>query len=379
MIASALGARAHRAALPVAVLLAVGMPLVALALRGVQPAGDTARYMEGARVLLAGDGVPQDALPYTGYVAVVAAVRALGLSTTAIALLQISCAAAAVLAVHRTANALAGPRAAALSALGLALNVDIWTWHLYVLTDSLYVTAVAVTTWLLHRAIEQRSKPAWVAAVAAAVAMVSLRPNGWLLLAAFGSYTTWRLLQRRRLLAAVLVLMAAGAVALQSPALQADDNVQAERMLREGVVNWGDRSSAHTMPGDVGGVRDATTALAYTADQPVAVLRLAGARVATEMAHVRPYYSTLHNAGIVLFLVPLYSLALVGAWGHRRQPLLWLLVLTAGTHMLIIAATFADYDGRFLLYSVPALTVLAGCGADQVLGHLAGGRAAQRR
>lgn len=371
MSAGAATPHPSRVALPLAVAIAVAVPLLGLRVRGVRPAGDTSRYVEGAQALLAGDGVPPDALPYSGYVVVVAATRSIGLSQTAVIVLQIICAAAAVVAVHHTARSLAGPRAGALAALGLSLNADLWTWHLYVLTDSLYITAVAAASWLLHRALEQDSVSSWMAALAATAVMVSLRPNGWVVLAVFAAYVAWRLLPRGRLVGALAVLLLVVAAAAQAPPLQADDNVQAAKMLREGVVNWGDRSTSRSMPGDVAAVQDVRTALAYAAQEPVAVLQLAGARAGTELAHVRSYYSSIHNAGIVAFLLPLYTMALVGAWSQRRHPLTWLLTLVAGVHLLIVAGTFADYDGRFLLYSVPALTVLAGCGADRTLAGLA--------
>jgi hypothetical protein len=349
------------------VIVAVTMPLVALAVRGIRPAGDTKRYLDGASALLAGHGLPHDAVPYAGYVAVVAGVRQLGLSMTALAVLQIACAGLAVFAVARTARDLAGPVAGALAALGLAVNVDIWSWHLYVLTDSLYVSGVALSTWLVHHAVERRRAAPALGALAAVVVAASLRPNGWLLAAAYAAYAAWRLLPRRRGLGAALVLVAACAVASQLPQLKAADNVQAVRMLREGVVNWGDRSSSLDMPGDVDRVHDASSAARYSAQEPVAVGRLVAARLATELGHVRPYYSAVHNAGIVVFLVPLYVLALVGACVTRRQPLLVLLGLAVAVHLATVGLTFADYDGRFLLYAVPALTVLAGAGAAPVV------------
>lgn len=347
-------------------VIAIVMPLVALALRGIQPAGDTQRYVDAASALLAGEGVPHDALPYVGYVVLVAAMRALGLSTTALVLLQIACAGLAIVAVARTADDLAGPRAGALASLALAVNIDIWSWHLYVLTDSLYVSAVAVSTWLVQAAATRAGPARWLAALAAVGVTASLRPNGWLLAAVFAAYVAWRLLPRHRVLGAGLVLVAGLAVVSLTPTLQAADNVQAARMLREGVVNWGDRSTALNMPGDVDRVRDARTAAIYTVHEPGAVARLVGIRLATEVGHVRPYYSGAHNAGIVAFLVPLYAFAVVGAWVWRRSPLLVLLGLTLAVHLGTVALTFADYDGRFLLYAVPALTVLAGAGAAAV-------------
>jgi hypothetical protein len=86
------------------------------------------------------------------------------------------------------------------------------------------------------------------------------------------------------------------------------------------------------------------------------------ARVGVHFAHVRPFYSTAHNALIALWLAPVYALAAWGFWKFRRHPLaIWLLIAIA-TQTLIVALTHADWDGRYLAHVLPLVYPFAACG-----------------
>ena len=65
---------------------------------------------------------------------------------------------------------------------------------------------------------------------------------------------------------------------------------------------------------------------------------------------------------IVGVLLPLYALATVGVATAWRHPLTHLLVAVIAAHLLFVAVSFADYDGRFLLYVLGPFAALAGAG-----------------
>jgi hypothetical protein len=92
-------------------------------------------------------------------------------------------------------------------------------------------------------------------------------------------------------------------------------------------------------------------------------MKLAALRVAAEFGHVRPFYSTLHNIAILLFLPPIYGFALYGFYQRRNEPLALLIIAIVLYHTLIIAAFFADWDCRFLLHFFPLIGVLSSSGA----------------
>jgi len=66
---------------------------------------------------------------------------------------------------------------------------------------------------------------------------------------------------------------------------------------------------------------------------------------------------------ILLLLPPIYAPALYGSYKLRNEPLVLLMIAIVLYHTLIIAAFFADWDGRFLLYFFPLIGVLSSSGA----------------
>ncbi len=214
-----------------------------------------------------------------------------------------------------------------------------------------------------------------------------LRPNGWLLVAVALSYWAWHGPRRRTVrlaglggigltfVAAVVIL-----ITLRPGLLTNDPQV----MLRQGEVIWGYREGRLAMPDDPGATRAGLPGAAeYALYHPGACMRLAVLRVFTELVHARPYYSMRHNAVIVAVLAPLYLLALVGFVRNWRRPLAGLLVSVIVSHLLVQAVNYADWSGRFLLYVLPLIGVLAASGFVSISGALkarfASGRMAPAR
>ena len=53
---------------------------------------------------------------------------------------------------------------------------------MYLLTDSLYISLVAIATWAVHRAAERPGPRAYVLAAVVLIISALVRPNGWLLI-----------------------------------------------------------------------------------------------------------------------------------------------------------------------------------------------------
>ncbi len=93
--------------------------------------------------------------------------------------------------------------------------------------------------------------------------------------------------------------------------------------------------------------------------EPATNVRLMIRRLPLEVAHVRPYYSVRHTALILLVLPLLYGFALLGFRRMRGAPLAKLLRAGLSGHLLVIAPTVEDWDGRFLLYVFPSICVFS--------------------
>jgi hypothetical protein len=73
------------------------------------------------------------------------------------------------------------------------------------------------------------------------------------------------------------------------------------------------------------------------------------ARIGAFLIHFRPFLPAWRNILSLVFILPAYALAVYGFLRLRKEPLAILLAGGFLGHLLLVATTFADWDGRFLL------------------------------
>jgi hypothetical protein len=118
------------------------------------------------------------------------------------------------------------------------------------------------------------------------------------------------------------------------------------------------------MPSDPAPIKGEWSALfSYVVRHPFASFRLGITRIFIELVHVRPFYSFRHNLVLLLSLPFLYLLALMGLKVNRERSLTHLILLAVGSQLFVVAITFADSDGRFLLYVLPLVCLFSSCAA----------------
>lgn len=334
--------------------------------RAIRLVGDTPRYVLGAENLLAGRPLVDKQGSYAGYVALVAACLACGVGLQGVVGVQILAALLSLPCLYGLGRRVGGAATGALAVLLHAGNPEVAAWHTIIQTDSLYISALVLFLWLYVEARERGW--AWrLALIPAGIAVVLIRPNGWIVppavcLHAVLTARDWP--WRRRLLTlagvAALVLAAAFCVSGLRRGIEAESPVQ---MLYKGEVLWGYAPWRLRMPEPAVAADDWGSALRYVLIHPLACTELALARVTVLFGRVRPSYSWRHN----LFLLGAYPLLyLAAAWGLWKRWRRWetgLLLAVIGGHVLTVALTFDHVDGRFFLYFLPELTVLSAGGA----------------
>jgi 4-amino-4-deoxy-L-arabinose transferase-like glycosyltransferase len=333
-----------------------------LANRGVFFGGDSLRYVGEANRVFHHVGLVGKQRSYSGYILFFALLRYLHLSSVWVATVQIFVAALSGLALYELAKHLAGRMAGLLATILFLLNPDIFRWNLFVLTDALYIDFVILACWAIWKASGSLlTKTLFFAVVLFAS---SIRPNGWAL--PLIAVTYWILRQTKNrmakliLLATVFISFGYGLSRVQF-FVSGIENESPLRALTNNVIVWGYPHSFGEAP-DSESV-DWTKLGLRVVRNPVSTMRLAGLRVAVEFAHVRPFYSKVHNIALVLFLPAIYISAIYGFCQLRNEPLVLLMVSIIFYHTLVIAAFFADWDGRFLLYIFPLIGVLSSSGA----------------
>jgi dolichyl-phosphate-mannose-protein mannosyltransferase len=356
-----------------AVYISAGAALAAVAValqvdvlrRGVQGAGDTSRYTDGAAQILNGDLLHGTQWLYGGYIAFVAAITGLGLGLQGVVVAQILLLFVAALALADLARRLSGPVASLAAAFLWLTTVDFTRylgWQTYILTESAYASAVVIVLWSVHRALEDRGP--WNIAAAASLGMAaSLRPNGWLLfpvVAAYLTATRWRSVWGWILAAALFGLTVAGAELVPGGQTVRGDTAQ---QLAEGRVFYGpwqlrmpDRQPEQGVVG-------------YITSHPLSVARLVVARMAAEAAHIRPGYSDRRNIVFGVWAGTIWLLALPGMWFWRDESFTWLAVGVIAAQFGLVAVTFADIEGRFLIHVVGPIALCGGLAVGRLAGE----------
>jgi 4-amino-4-deoxy-L-arabinose transferase-like glycosyltransferase len=328
---------------------------------GIRTAGDSPRYLDGAENLLRGLPFQERQAYYTGYLPLIAFCQMIGSGLPGVVAVQLMMAGLAALALYDLGRRLHGESAGLFAAGLFAANPDIARWNAYILTDSLYISLVILAVWSTHKAFERR-RYWYVLAAAVLVAATLIRPNGSVLVLVSLLYLCSGIKRRRlRYLAIAAILLASilSALALlRFYTLHYGDNpATALRYGITGISEWDVRMPSE--PGPFAG--EWTDLIGYVARHPFASLRLGATRVAIELIHARPFFSFKHNALLLLSLPVIYLLALVGLRLSRNRSLVRLVVLTIVAHLAVVAATYADWDGRFLLYVLPLICLLSSC------------------
>lgn len=346
----------------------------ALLVGGIRPASDTIRYTQGAENLLRGGPLSAHETTVLGYISVVALCKTLGAGLLGVIAVQLVFAALTVAAQYDLGKHLGGFSCGCLAAFLLAANPDIARWNGYILTDSLYTSLLTIALWSLYQAT-QRKGFWYVLASVVVIFAASIRPHSWILLPVAASY--WILSAPvspgKKSVALASFLVCASLAALLLPPLingvrgnleaatgaPVDSQENIASMMSQGMVVWGYKEWDLKMPPAESKQLSAT---AYFAHHPGAVLRLFATRVGASLAHVRPFYSKAHNALVVAYYFPLYIFAVIGFVGTPNRSLCWLLGAAMAGNLLFVALTWADWDGRFLNYILPSITVLGACG-----------------
>lgn len=329
---------------------------------GTRLGGDSRTYMDAADQLRLGSMVSGVPAMYIAYVAVLAAFSNIHL----VVAFQIIVGAVAAVLLTSIAT-----RRAAVAAFGVgffALNPDIVRWHTYILTDSLYISLMALTIWALWIAIDDPVPMKLFLIVAFALCSALIRPTGWFVVIAALAFVVARSQSRR--VRGTTALCGLGLFLLLGVLPATHDRVAVARpgaKIAQGVVIPGDESTWISMPVsemDDEGVEGAT---AYLLQNPVAVARLSLARISTELVGIRSYYSPAHNLVIAAFLLPTYVLAATALWLGWRDPGVRWTSLIIAVHLVFIAVAFASYDARFLAYMLPGFALLAAIGIQELL------------
>jgi hypothetical protein len=345
-----------------------------IGLFGIGHGGDTGRYLGAADGFLQGELPRGKSASYVGYDLFVTAFMATPLGETGVVAGQLVLSALAAVYMYKLGTHLYSPRVGYLAALFYIGFIKLHPWNVYILTDSVFISLIIISACYLLTA---RTKAQYAGATALIVFTSFLRPDGIVVLAAATIYALYRLYTKHhyQLLAAlaviVLFLLPAGWYALGKTA-------QDEQLIGHyemGAIIWSYeplyQKMSESLPTYVKDFTNPLTAIgAFIWEKPLFFAKLSFIKLWYEVFHVRPFHAPLHNFLILITLIPLYILTHLGFRRLRvRDAKIYFVSLLIGK-AIIVAFTFADWTGRFLLHVMPVILLIAAGGVEPYLAAL---------
>jgi len=243
---------------------------------------------------------------------------------------------------------------------------DIWSWLPFVVTDVMYTLVAFVPFALVARRLIIDGEPFRPFLLTASLVIVFFtRPPGIVIIPLVLFVELVFVRRRVRGRTAALTIMAAAVLALLVRTAVVQDPARWPfRFLQPKLVEFSGREKAGEVMQDR---KESYRPPPHTMADHVAI---ESDRFVRFFQVTAPTNSRRHNLISLVFFVPLYSLALLGAGAglagcdrHRINLVITLLVWI-GVFAFFHALTILDYDWRFRLPLLPQMILLAACGAD---------------
>lgn len=348
-----------------ALLLWVPAQLVYYNFQGISHGGDTSRYIDAAKYMLLEHSIPEGkAVAYMGYNLFVAVMFFFGLGEKSIVLVQVLMSFIASICLYRLAYNVSINKVASFLAMVFYIYApEIQSWNFYILTDSLFISMVIVSLYLISNV---GNRYQFIYTVPIVVWSAFIRPTGFLLLIASILYLAlkiYRLLDKKYYVYFIILVI------LCLPPLYYVVNKMTIQMqvvdnYLKGQIIWGYDANALSLPKNLQfdnfyGKNSIVDVVNFTLHNLNFVIKLAVLKLVYLYVHVKPFYAVSHNLMIAFFYYPVYYFAIIGLLTIENTPQKLLLVTYLIGQTIIVMLTFEDWDGRFLHAIMPIVYIFA--------------------
>ena len=341
--------------------LSTGLP-------GVQYWLDSDRYLFGAENLINGLPIASRGNQYMGYIIFIASFQFLGFSINVIPFIQVCITLFAAVALYDLSKSITKSRLSSIFAIGFyLLNPFICTWHMYIMTESLYTSFVILSCWSIYKAHRHNSTRNYIICSLILIATIFIRPNGWIfipIVCCFFTFYTKQLSFNLRigLISIILLLFSIGAVTIPTFNRSIAATTPYELMLK-GEVIWDHPSERIEMPKDFNNENSNwSKGYQYIINHPISCLKLASYRIGKMFIQIRNHHSLKYKIHILIWIIPAYLLALIGIIKYIRSSAIILVLSVLLGHSIIVGLTYATHESRFIIYILPIIYFLSACG-----------------
>lgn len=338
---------------------------------GVKIVNDSKRYLDYAANLNQGFYFDPHNFWYFGYVAFIFIVRLISSDTEVIIFFQYAFSFLAIILLYKTSILLFSNKLLGfLTSFFYIFILEIITWNSYILPEAIYASALITSFYLIIK--PDKSIFLNIITLILVLFTALIKPTGFVLIVSILIVIGGNLVIKNRLVRYTISVLL-GALFLVMLNKMLTTFILIENYLTGEIVydlttlpNHPDlKLLTVDVPDDLYIPAKTLDPLArlvlFVIFNPIYMIKLSFLKVLLFLSHIRPYWSTAHNLFIVLMLYPLYSFGFKGFSFLNRDYKRFTIIFFLG-HLLIIACTTVDWDGRFLLPLMPLLFLVGGSG-----------------
>ncbi|MFP4096501.1 MAG: hypothetical protein ACLFUB_18610 [Cyclobacteriaceae bacterium] len=348
-------------------LLWLLVQLICYSAYGIRVGADSAVYKEYAYRLLEGQWPDGRMFWYTSYISLLAGILALGGQVAWVVVVQMSLSALAALALWKVVRQLSADSLTPFLAVFLYIVwIKIHQWNIFIYTESVF-TSLAILSF----SVFFLSKRTWQYFLAVLLIIITffVRPSGFGFLGGWMVYAMVVVPLPGRV--KWIFVLTAGITVLLLLNFMLTDFVLVESYARGEIIYPGIQMGVDTpenlrIPDEE--KPPLWRLLLFVGYQPWYFVKLCVVKLGLFFANVKPYFSLLHNALIVLLLYPLYALAIRGysILSRYRQEKYFMLGFI-GIQGFTVMLTTVDWDGRFLVPILPFIFILSAFGISSFI------------
>jgi hypothetical protein len=338
---------------------------------GIMISVDSELYIDNANSITIGDWPQNREFFYSAYSSIIAVLIFFRLKVTWIVLFQIIISGMAIISIYKITQRISKNNIAPFIACSLYLLwYEFQQWNLIVYTDSLFANSVVIAVFLL---ISAKNKRGYFFATILITFVVLIRPTGVGFLIAILGYILYDIIHLNRekpiFNVLVLILFFGFSLIILNEVLRGFitsfmySYANAEIIYPKISIGI-EKPEGLDLPNDT--FQPLIQLMLFIIRNPYYMVKISIIKGLLFLAHIKPYYSLLHNVFIACFLYPIYYFTIQGFKSISKNKINVFTVVFLVFQFLAISLTSENWDGRFLLPILPWIFIYASIGISQI-------------
>lgn len=244
---------------------------------------------------------------------------------------------------------------AVLASLFLILWVEIKGFDMYIYTESFFSNMIIISIWSFF------TKPIWITSILISIATLS-RPTGIFLPISFAVYGIYHYNEKFNkklliLLISIFTVFIGLFLNFQLSTYTLIESYEKGEVIFPDINFGADVPNCLYIPDNKGSI---LSVLSFAFHNFWYFSKLTFTKFIFYIAHIKPWYSTLHNLLIVFTLYPIYAFSFLSIFRsimNRKTKILFFSFIIL--NIICISLTSESWDGRFLIPVLPFFIVLA--------------------